>query len=381
MMSPAESPVALVALLGRRDEPTDGVEDCIVLRLAGRALAERGVRIDVVRVPWAELGWVAALRWLWRKSEKWRGHWVMLQYTALEWSLHGFPLGLLLVLFPLWHRKLRIAVVFHDAGPYAGTRWVDRLRRATQRFVMRRTAAQADRVILPVSSDHLAWLTCQPSKVVFVPVGSNIPAPPGARNAGMDARVTGRRGTKIVAVFGITPGDRGEQEMADIREVMEVAAQGTAPIQLCAFGRGTKEAEPELMRVFQATGIQVSVLGLLPAAQIGEILSQADLQIDVRSRISSRRGSVIAGIVCGTPVVGFESMETDDAIRESGVILVPPGDIRALTAAVTRILSDDAFRDELRLRNRLASQKYFSWDAISDQLLRALRGAGGVPLS
>jgi glycosyltransferase involved in cell wall biosynthesis len=74
-------------------------------------------------------------------------------------------------------------------------------------------------------------------------------------------------------------------------------------------------------------------------------------------------------------------METDDAIRETGVILVPPGDIKALTAAVTRILSDDAFRDELRLRNRLASQKCFSWDAISDQLLRALRGAGGVPLS
>jgi glycosyltransferase involved in cell wall biosynthesis len=74
-------------------------------------------------------------------------------------------------------------------------------------------------------------------------------------------------------------------------------------------------------------------------------------------------------------------METDEAIRETGVVLAPPGDIKALTAAVIRILSDDSFRDELRLRNQLAGQKHFSWDAISDQLLRALQGVGRVPLS
>ncbi len=71
---------------------------------------------------------------------------------------------------------------------------------------------------------------------------------------------------------------------------------------------------------------------------------------------------------------GFlESSETDPTIREAGVVLVPPGDIRALTAAVIRVLSDDSFCEELRLRSRAASRNYFSWDAISDQLLRALR--------
>jgi glycosyltransferase involved in cell wall biosynthesis len=288
---------------------------------------------------------------------------------------------LLLVLLPLWHRKLRIAVVFHDAGPYPGTRWIDRVRRATQQFVMRRTVAHADRVIVPVKSEHLSWLRCPPSKVVFIPVGSNIPASPEQNNTRKDSRVTGLRKTKVAVVFGITPGETGEREMTDIRDIMEVVAKRAEPIRLCAVGRGTKEAEPTLRRVFETTGIEVSVLGLLPAAQISEILSQADVQIDVRSRISSRRGSVIAGIVCGTPVVGFESPDTDDAIRETGVVLVPPGDINAVTAAVTRILSDDSFRDELRLRNQLTGQKYFSWDAISDQLLRALRGVDHIPLS
>jgi hypothetical protein len=44
--------VTLIALFGRRDYPTDGVEDyCTYL---GKALKERGVALQLVRVPWAE---------------------------------------------------------------------------------------------------------------------------------------------------------------------------------------------------------------------------------------------------------------------------------------------------------------------------------------
>ena len=370
--------VALIALLGRADEPTDGVEDyCTFL---GKALRQRGVPMELVRVPWAERGWLAAIRWLWNESTKWPGRWVLIQYTALGWSRRGFPFGLLAVPFLLRHRKLRIGVVFHDAGAYPGTRWMDRMRRAVQQFVMKKTAAEVNRVILPARSEYLERLTSQRHKVVFIPVGSNIPSPLEPSNTGTDDRANGRSATKIVAVFGISPGARGEQEMIDIRKAMESAMQCAAPIELCAFGRGTKEAEPVLRRVFRASGVEVSVLGLLPAAQIGEILSRANVQIDVRSRISSRRGSVIAGIICGTPVVGFESIETDDAIREAGVVLVPPGDIQALTAAVTRVLCDDSFCEQLRMQNQIASKKSFSWDAISDRLLRALSGEDCVSM-
>jgi len=378
-MAQFDGDVALVALLGRADQPTDGVEDyCIFLE---KALRKRNIPIELMRVPWAERGWLPALRFLWRESMKWPGRWVLIQYTALAWSRRGFPLGLLAVLFLLRRKKLRIAVVFHDSGPYPGKRWVDRMRRIVQQFVMRRTAAEVNRVILPASSEHLEWLASQRNKAVFIPVGSNIPSPPGPSSRETDNPANGCSETKIVAVFGITPGARGEQEMMDIRKAMESAMQCGAPIELCAFGRGTKEAEPALRRVFRTTGVEVSVLGLLPAAQIGEILCRANVQIDVRSRISSRRGSVIAGIICGTPVVGFESTETDDAIREAGVVLVPPGDIRALTSAVTRILCDVSFREELRMRNQIASKKSFSWDAISDRLLRALWEEDCVPLS
>jgi glycosyltransferase involved in cell wall biosynthesis len=374
-MSHNGSDVALVALLGRRDEPTDGVEDyCICLE---KGLTHRGVAVELVRMPWAERGWVAALRWLWRESLQWRGRWVFVQYTALSWSRRGFPLGLLAVILVLRHRSVSTAVVFHDAAAYPGTRWVDRVRRAIQQFVMRETAARVDRVIVPRRSDNLTWLKSQQSKAFFIPVGSNIPAPPRGEDEKADVYISASKQSKMIAVFGITPGERGEREIADIREVTKTAVQCAQHLQLCAFGRGTKEAEPVLRRFFDGTDVEVSVLGLLPATQIGEILSRADVQVHVRNLISSQRGSVVAGIICGTPVVGFESAETDSAIRGAGVALVPEGDVKALAAAVSRVLSDDLFGEELRRRSRVASQEFFSWDAISQQLLQALRNDGG----
>lgn len=361
--------MAIVGLLGRRDEPTDGVEDyCTFL---SKALRQRGVSMEVTRVPWAERGWLTALWWLWQKGAKWNGRWILLQYTALGWSRRGFPAGLLPVLAVLQRRRLSCAVVFHDAAAYPGTRCVDQIRRVIQQFVMKRIATRADRVIMPASSENLTWWTFERNKTLFLPVGSNIPAP---SNNAQEGEAKGPSGSKTIVIFGITEGrEPRENEIAVIQELARAVATRIAGVRLYAFGRGTREAEPELRQALYGTGMEVSVFGLLQAAEIGEMLSRADVQIHVRGRISSRRGSVVAGIVCHTPVVGFESSETDSTIRKAGVVLVPPGDIGALSAAVIRILCDGSLREQLRMRNRIASQESFSWDAISDQLLHALR--------
>jgi glycosyltransferase involved in cell wall biosynthesis len=358
-----------IALLGRRDEPTDGVED--YCKFLSHALAERGFSLTLVRLPWAERGWLPAIRWLWNLSEDWGGRWVLVQYTALSWSRRGFPLGLLLVVFLLRRRNASLAVVFHDPSAYGGNRLVDCVRRVVQHFVFKRIYTLADRAILPVSSAHLPWLVSQPEKAVFIPVGSNIPAPLERPVVGV--HLDGLLDARTITVFGITPGEAGRREMRDILTLVQAAEKCCSRIHLCVFGRGTREAEPELRQLFSSTGIQLSVLGLLPAEQIGDILAHSDVQVDVRASLSSRRGSAIAGIVCGTPVIGFESPETDDTIREAGVVLIPLGDMKELTRAITRILSDDSFREELRRRNQIASEKYFSWKAITGHLLDALQ--------
>jgi hypothetical protein len=105
----------VIALLGRRDEPADGVQDyCECL---ARAMATQdGWALEIVRVPWPQQGWRAALQWLLRESESWRGRWVLVQYTALSWSRRGFPLGLLYVLWILRRSGTRCVMIFHDTA-------------------------------------------------------------------------------------------------------------------------------------------------------------------------------------------------------------------------------------------------------------------------
>jgi glycosyltransferase involved in cell wall biosynthesis len=364
----------MISLLGRRDHPTDALEEYSAS--LGRALAHRGYRLELVRVPWAEHGWIPALRELSRQSVAWKDEWVLVQYTALSWSRRGVPLGLLAVLWRLKRAKARIAIVFHDPVGHLGKRLVDRLRRGLQHFVMRAAYRFADRAVLPIPTERARWLPRNPAKAVFIPVGSNIPVPEeGARLPAVPDTV--RTAGPTVAVFGITPGHRQEKEVAVIAESLRAAAREILGLRLVAFGRGTSEAEGALRRALEGAGVDVSVRGLLPGEEVARVLGSADVLLDVRDTVSSRRSAVIAAIACGVPVIGYQGYFTDALIANAGVRLVPEGDTASLSAALRELLTDAALRQSLRERARAAHREIFAWDRIADRVLATLESPVG----
>ena len=92
----------------------------------------------------------------------------------------------------------------------------------------------------------------------------------------------------------------------------------------------------------------------------------------VRGGISSRRGSAIAGIAHGLPVVAYRGPETGWPVTEAGVVLVDPGDVDALAAALVRIATDSSHRNSLRARSNNAYLRYFAWDVIACTFLETL---------
>jgi glycosyltransferase involved in cell wall biosynthesis len=94
-------------------------------------------------------------------------------------------------------------------------------------------------------------------------------------------------------------------------------------------------------------------------------LAQADVLLFARGQISTRRGSALAGIACGLPVVAYSGPDTTAPVTEAGVVLVKEGDSEGLAAALERVLSDARLRAALRKRSRRAQQRYFSWSAIA----------------
>jgi glycosyltransferase involved in cell wall biosynthesis len=359
----------IVAVLGRRDEPTDGVADyCSWL---GAALAAYDYKLETFRVPWHERGWSAALAELSKNAAAWRGCWVLLQFTNLAWSRRGFPLHAPRVLSVLRESGAHCGVVFHDFAPLGGSRLIDRARRFCQSRVLRRLYAQADLGVFTITTSKIPWVSCDPGRAVFIPVGANFPEPAFDSAARADAK-------KTVAIFSITGGASRKTEVADIGTAVKQASRTVGPLRMIVVGRGSKDAEPELRAEFEGTDTEIEILGLLAADEMSKTFARADVLLFVRGQISSRRGSAIAGVACGLPIVCYSGPETAWPITEAGIIAVRLGDRVALSAALERVLADDDLRASLAERSRRAQEKYFSWPAIAECFARALEGNGHV---
>ena len=358
----------IIALLGRRDAPTDAVEQ--YCRYLGEALVEHGYNLKTERVAWGESGWSAALRRLRRQAKTWNGTWVLVQYTALAWSTRGFPLRFLRVLRTLRATGVRLGVVYHDVEPYEGTRVIDRLRRGAQLRTMREAFRVAEAAIFTVPMGKLSWFDSRGGNAFFIPVGANFPASGEAANSRKNIS-TDRKLT--IAVFGVTGGNAGRKEVENIAEAVRFAASRVKNLRLVVLGRHAQDAEAGLRKSLAETAVELQVFGVLPAEDVARKLSVSDVLLFVRAPISSRRGSAIAGIACGLPVVAFEGPETAPPITEAGLGLYSPQRKGDLGDALVRVLEDDHYRTTLAQRSWQAQAQYFSWRAIAARYAELLK--------
>ena len=356
----------LVALLGRGEAPADGIADyCSFL---GEALVRRGVEYKQIRVPWAEEGWLPSLRRLWRESNAWRDKWVLLQYTALAWSRRGFPLGAVVALSIAYRQGARCGVVFHEVSATRGSRVIDRLRFAFQRWVIRRLYNRSEKVIVTAPVESIHWLPGGGRNAVFVPIGANVPN--GLDGKGTSVNPKGAKRTVVVYCLSNPP--NLERELSDISHVMRFAARNGAKPRLVFLGRGTAEARGEIERAFEQAPAEVSNLGVQKAMEVVRILADADVMLCVRGELFPGRGSAIAGIACGLPIVAYGDAVRSFPLSEAGVRLVPYGDREALGAALAQVLDDSRLREELHVRSCRAQEKYFSWNVIAEGIDQAL---------
>jgi hypothetical protein len=356
-----------VALLGRRDTPVDGVEDyCTYL---GRALEARGIELSQTRVPWCENGWIAALRWIARECTAWRAKWVLVQYTALSWSRRGFPFFALVVLATLGRGGARIAVVFHEPKRQGGSRWIDRLRGACQDWVLRKLHRAAAKSIFTVPLETVSWLPAREERAAFIPIGANIPEPSPQPKV---ASENGATGTVVVFCLDGMPALR--DELLDITGAARAAAKNGAGFRVVFAGRGTQEAEADIAAAFRDVPVQTSILGLLSADQLVEALAASDVMLCVRGRVNQCRGSALAGVTCGLPIVAYAGEVEGTPLADAGLLLVPFRDAEALGAALHRVLTDANLSRDLREKSYRVQQNCFSWGLIAASYASLLEG-------
>ena len=364
-----ESPRTWIALLGRGEETADGVQDyCEYL---ARALERRGIGLKVVRVDWVRKGWWSALRELRRECKAWRGQWILLQFTALAWSRRGFPLGALAVLAVVRLAGARCAVVFHEPFSPEAASWLDRARCWFQESIIRTLYNCVAKNIFPEPLPRIRWLPHNAPNARFIPIGANIPE----RHALATNRSSENGRLPTVVVFCLTGMPYLHDELQDISDAVRTAIADGANFRLLFLGRGTSEAKEDIARFFRDIPIGISNLGLQDANQISDIFANSDAMLCVRGKVYLRRGSAIAGIACGLPIIGYAGESRGTPLDDAGLVLVPYRDGKAAGAALSHVLHDQSFHRELQEKNLRVQQKYFSWELIAFAFVNFLESA------
>jgi glycosyltransferase involved in cell wall biosynthesis len=245
---------------------------------------------------------------------------------------------------------------------------MDDVRRSVQRPMLRLMYRWADRSIFTIPLSKVTWLTGTETKAAFIPVGANLPEP--SRESPRAEKGPGE--PKEVAVYCVTGGPHIAKETDTIAYAMRHAAERCGPLRLLVLGRNAQSAETPLRSALAGAPVDLEVHGVLPPEAVERRLRQADVQLFVRLGISTRRGSAIAGIACGLPVVAYAWRETAPPVTNAGVVTVPTGDREALAEALFGVLANDAFRAELRRRSLEAWERHFSWNAIAGNFREVL---------
>jgi hypothetical protein len=361
---------SVIALLGRGEFPADGVADyCNNL---AKALADAGANLEIVTVSWIDRGWISALLRLWRDPLLARGDSALLQYTAMAWSKRGFPLGALFVIATLRARGVRCGVVMHEPWKQGTvhTRLIDKIRGIFQDWLIRSLHSLSALSIFTLPLSQIPWLPSDDPKSVFIPLGPNVPEILSAQYP--PARVPGEP-SRTVCVFCVSDLPGGAPEISDISSAARAAASAGVELRVIFVGRGTEAAAEEIAAAFEGSGIEIENRGLREPLEISRAIVESNVLLCVRGALNLRRGSALAGIACGVPIVGYAGAEHGTPLTEAGVLLVPLRDQPALGAALTRMLQDERLAVDLHRKNIATERKYFSWEVVARQYLRALK--------
>jgi glycosyltransferase involved in cell wall biosynthesis len=206
------------------------------------------------------------------------------------------------------------------------------------------------------------WLR---TRLLHVPVGSNLPDMATARSS-QRARLGHGDETLVVAVFGTRhPSRLLGYAVAAIHRIAEAGPE-TAVLNL---GAGAP-ALPGL-----ADSIPVLSPGFLEREDLARHLATVDLFLAPwTDGVSTRRGTLMAALQHGLPVLGTAGPLTGPALRDSGALeLTPVGRPDLFARAAQRLAVDRPARLALGRAGRALYASTFDWPVIAGRILEACR--------
>ena len=276
--------------------------------------------------------------------------WVLLQYNPFSYGPRGLAPGLLHDVWRMRRRsRTRLAVMVHEA-------WIDMndapstLIGLWQRAQLRALLRVADRVMTSTQAlaDELG------GGAVHVPIASNItPVPTSPRAARSRLGIEGKL---AVALFGRANPARA-LDYAEAAIAALVDALGADKLAILNLG-----ADAPALKV--PSGVEVHNSGRLPPDEVSVHLWASDLVLlPFTDGISTRRGTLMAALAHGRPVLGLDGRNTDMLLADAGgaVALTPVGDRSSFSRAAVELSGDPERLRAIGEAGRRLYDSRFDW--------------------
>jgi glycosyltransferase involved in cell wall biosynthesis len=256
-----------------------------------------------------------------------------------------------------------VAIAHQHPGGSDGPRWAAAIRARLDLATYR----ACDLLITPgpVLADVLTGEHgLDPARIVVIEPGCDLPAPEAL------APLRGQRRLGLLHVANWLP-NKGVLELLDA-----VGALPDDDVTLHLVGR-TDVAPEYASRVSERIrradlADRVVVHGALDAGAVASLHAAADAFV-FPSRVETYGSAAAEALGAGLPIVGWRAPHlahlVDDDVEG---VLVPPGDVAAMTAAIHRLAVDDVARDRLAAGARRRGARLPTWAETTDRFFAAL---------
>ena len=142
----------------------------------------------------------------------------------------------------------------------------------------------------------------------------------------------------------------------------------------CAGALDREAPTPKrLLALLADTGLtnRVSLLGDLTEAEVAAEYDRADVFI-LPTRYEGYGMAVAEALARGLPVISTPTGAIADLVGSHAGILVPPGDTRALAAALARVIDDEELRARLAAGARTVRARLPTWDDAAENVAALL---------
>ncbi|MEN9355518.1 MAG: GDP-mannose-dependent alpha-(1-6)-phosphatidylinositol monomannoside mannosyltransferase, partial [Fibrobacterota bacterium] len=207
----------------------------------------------------------------------------------------------------------------------------------------------------------------EPVQVQVVPHGASCPA-------SLDDAPPPPSGVPVILFVGRHVERKGIRFLI---EAMEHLKHEPAP-RLCIAGHGDLTETLKAQAAVSAASDRIEFSGRVSAERLDELYRDCTVFV-LPSIVDSRGDTEGLGTV---PLEAYEHLRPVVASRVGGIpdvvkdavtgFLVPPADPKALAEAIDMILADPILASQMASQGRKLAREHFSWDRISDLLLRAL---------